>query len=110
LSYANAYNRILKPAMRAAGIKYGGFHRLRHTCGTELRRRGAALDQVQLDLGHHDLAFTRRVYVHTDADDGPDPALLDELAGCAPTPPRRLHVVDSDHRTPKHAPVARAQA
>jgi integrase len=93
MNYANAYNRILQPAMRAAGIEYGGFHRLRHTTGTELRRRGAALDAVQLHLGHHDLAFTRRVYVHTDADDGPDPALLDELTGCAPSPQRRLRVV-----------------
>jgi integrase len=82
LDYSNAYNRILVPAMRAAGIEYGGFHRLRHTTGTELRRRGVALDHVQAQLGHHDLAFTKRVYVHTTAEDGPDPSLLDDLAGC----------------------------
>lgn len=72
MNYANAYNRILKPAMLAAGIEYGGFHRFRKTTGTELRRRGASLESIQLHLGHHDLAFTRRVYVHMDADDGPD--------------------------------------
>jgi integrase len=87
MSYANAYNRILKPAMLAAGIEHGGFHRLRHTCGTELRRRGATLEEIQLHLGHHDLSFTRRVYVHLDAEDGPDATLLDDLAGCAPAPP-----------------------
>jgi integrase len=107
MNYANAYNRILKPAMRTAGIEYGAFHRLRHTTGTELRRRGAALDEVQLHLGHHDLAFTRRVYVHTGDDDGPDPAILDDLTGCAPASQRRLRVVPTDETTAKAAaPVA----
>jgi integrase len=84
MSYANVYHRILKPAMLAAGIEHGGFHRLRHTTGTELRRRGATLEEIQLHLGHHDLGFTRRTYVHLDAEDGPDATLLDDLAGCAP--------------------------
>src|SRR5438067_1230998 len=91
LNYANAYNRMLKPAMRAAGIDDGAFHRLRHTCGTELRRRDASLEEIQLHLGHGDMGFTRRVYVHLDAEDGPDPTLLDDLSGCAPAP-RRLKV------------------
>ncbi|MBM2824181.1 MAG: integrase family protein [Thermoleophilia bacterium] len=80
--YGNLYHRTLTPAMRAAGIEYGGFHRLRHSCGTQLRRRGASLEEVQLHLGHEDLSFTRRVYVHLDASDGPNPELLDDLAGC----------------------------
>ena len=90
--YSNTYRQIV-PLMRAAGIEYGAFHRFRHTNGTELRRRGVPLDEIQLQLGHHDLSFTQRVYVHTDAEDGPDPALLDDVAGCAPTP-RRLRVVN----------------
>jgi hypothetical protein len=57
--------------MFAAGIEHGAFHRLRHSCGTQLRRRGASLEEVQLHLGHEDLSFTRRVYVHLDASDGP---------------------------------------
>lgn len=36
---------------------------------TEIQRRRAVL-----------------VYVHLDADDGPDPEMLDDLAGCAPAP------------------------
>lgn len=32
---------------------------------TQLRRRGATLEEVQLHLGHEDLSFTRRVYVHS---------------------------------------------
>jgi integrase len=86
LDYSNLHKRIA-PAMRAAGIGHGAFHRLRHTCGTELKRRGAALEQIQLHLGHHDLSFTNRVYVHLDAEeDGPDPEMLDDLAGCAEAP------------------------
>jgi integrase len=80
------------PFMRAAGIEYGAFHRFRHTNGTELRKRGVPLDEIQLQLGHHDLAFTQRTYVHLDAEDGPDPTLLDDLAGCA----RSLRVVQED--------------
>jgi integrase len=60
-NYSNLYNRILRPAMRAAGIEDGAFHRLRHTTGTELRRRGVAPDAIQLHLEHHDPAFTARV-------------------------------------------------
>jgi len=86
-NYANLYNRVLKPAMRAAGIEYGGFHRLRHTCGTEAARHDKASRQIQRYLGHHDSAFTERVYVHLEADDGMDPAALDDLAGCSPSKP-----------------------
>lgn len=61
---------------------HGAFHRFRHSCATQLRRRGASLEEIQLHMGHGDLSFTRRVYVHLDSSDGPDPELLDELAGC----------------------------
>jgi integrase len=94
LNYSNLYKRIA-PAMRSAGISHGAFHRLRHTTGTELKRRGAGLDQIQAHLGHHDLAFTMRVYVHVDGEEaGPDPAVLDDLTGCA-VAPRRMEVVAS---------------
>jgi len=68
--------------MLEAGIEHGAFHRLRHSCGTQLRPRGASLEEIQLHLGHEDLSFTRRVYVHLDASDGPNPELLDDLTGC----------------------------
>jgi integrase len=77
LDYANAYNRILKPAMRKAGITWGGAHRLRHTTATHLIRNGASANQAQLWLGHHDPGFTARTYVHLDASDLPDPAVFD---------------------------------
>jgi integrase len=79
LDYANAYNRILRPAMRKAGITWGGAHRLRHTTATHLIRNGASANQAQLWLGHHDPGFTARTYVHLDTNDLPDPAIFDNL-------------------------------
>ena len=76
---ANLYNRMLKPAMRNAGIPHGGFHRLRHTCATQLIRNGATPSQAQLWLGHHDPGFTARTYVHLSGDDLPDPEILAAL-------------------------------
>lgn len=48
--------------------------------GRRSRRRRLAAPVV----ADHDLSFTRRVYIHLDAEDGPDATLLDDLAGCAP--------------------------
>jgi integrase len=79
LDYANAYNRIIKPAMRKAGITWGGAHRLRHTAATHLVRSGASANQAQLWLGHHDPGFTARTYVHLGTSDLPDPAIFDSL-------------------------------
>ena len=87
LDYANVYNRTLKPAMRRAGITWGGAHRLRHTTATHLVRNGASANQAQLWLGHHDPGFTARTYVHLDSDDLPDPGIFDSYfpnVGAAP--------------------------
>ena len=65
-----------KPAMRAAGIEHGGWHLLRHTAATRLVEAGARPDQAQRWLGHHDLAFTMRTYVHPAEDDLPDPDVV----------------------------------
>jgi integrase len=79
LDTANAYNRILKPAMSKAEIEWGGFHRLRHTTATHLVRNGASAKEAQLWLGHHDPAFTARTYVHLESADLPDPAIFNGL-------------------------------
>lgn len=55
---------MFKPAARAAGVDWAGFHTLRHTCATELFRRGLNPKQVQVWLGHHSPAFTLATYVH----------------------------------------------
>lgn len=66
----------MKPAMRSVGIDHGGWHRLRHTRATRLVEAGARPDQVQRQLGHHDLAFTMRTYLHAADDDMADPDAL----------------------------------
>lgn len=68
---ANLHARMLKPAARAAGVPWCGFHTLRHTCATTLFRRGLNAKQVQLWLGHSSPGFTIAAYVHLLPDDLP---------------------------------------
>jgi integrase len=69
---ANLANRVLKPAARTAGVGWASWHTLRHTCATELFRRGLNAKQIQLWMGHHSPAFTLSTYVHLIDDDLPD--------------------------------------
>ena len=72
LSAGNVARRVLKPAARRAGLERAAFHTLRHTCATELFRRGLNAKQVQVWLGHHSPSFTLAVYVHLLSDDLPE--------------------------------------
>jgi integrase len=85
LDPGNVMTRVLKPAAVKAGLgqwvvahgrrhaeSWVGFHTLRHTCGSELFRKGWNAKQVQLQLGHHSPAFTMSVYIHVLPDDLPD--------------------------------------
>lgn len=73
IDYSNTFQRVLRPALRRAGITTGGFHRLRHTCATVLFDSGANAVAVSRLLGHGDPAFTLRTYIHA------DPTLLPDL-------------------------------
>jgi integrase len=79
LDSSNVFGRVLKPAARAAGVPWAGFHSLRHTCATMLFRSGLNAKQVQVWLGHHSPAFTLATYVYLLPDDLPDPAFLDGI-------------------------------
>lgn len=85
LSYANVYNRVLRPALIDAGIAtveerdekgrptkvdYHGvaFHAFRRACGSLLLSRGRTLKQVQGWLRHAQLTTTANVYM-TQVDD-----------------------------------------
>ncbi|MGH3426953.1 MAG: tyrosine-type recombinase/integrase [Mycobacteriales bacterium] len=81
---ANLHARVLKPAARAAGVPWVGWHTLRHTCGSILFRHGANAKQVQAWLGHHSPAFTLATYVHLLEDDAPSPAVFDAIAAVRP--------------------------
>jgi integrase len=73
LNQSNIYNRILHPALEAAGIavKVGekwdyqgvGFHAFRRACGSLLVNAGMDLKQVQQRLRHAQLATTLASYV-----------------------------------------------
>jgi integrase len=89
LTYANVYNRVLRPALRDAGIAvkvgvdergrdvwdYRGvaFHAFRKACGSLLLAHGKTLKQVQGWLRHAQLTTTMNVYIHQ-VDDGLGPA------------------------------------
>lgn len=79
LDPSNVFSRVMKPAARAAGVPWAGFHTLRHTCATMLFRNGLNAKQVQVWLGHHSPAFTLATYVHLLPDDLPEPSFLDSL-------------------------------
>jgi integrase len=91
LDYANLYNRVLKPAARAAGVPWVAFHTLRHTCATLLfTRQGLNAKQVQHWLGHHSAAFTLDTYVHLLADDLPQPTTFEFSIEKQVTTPRTV--------------------
>lgn len=63
VSHSNFYNRIWKPAARAAGFdRPPRIHDLRHTHASWLIAEGNTLEQVQDQLGHESIVTTRSVY------------------------------------------------
>lgn len=80
---------IAKTALRAAGVRHGGAHRLRHTAATQMLRRGASLTEIAQVLRHRRVNTTA-IYAKVDRDslralarawpdDAPDPARVREL-------------------------------
>jgi integrase len=78
LDSSNLMARVLKPAARAAGVPWVGFHTFRHTSATRLFHRGLNPKQAQVWLGHHSPAFTLARYTHLMSDDLPG-SVFDEL-------------------------------
>jgi integrase len=81
IDVTNFYNRVYKPAARAAGVPWATLHTLRHTCASVLfNKAGLNPKQVQAWLGHHAASFTLDTYVHLLDEDIQDaPAALDAL-------------------------------
>src|ERR1017187_3034815 len=60
---ADGLDEILDGARRRAGLTRGTCHQLRHTCLTQLRKAGMALEAVQAQAGHASIESTR-IYLH----------------------------------------------
>lgn len=103
LDPGNLHARVLKPAARAAGVGWCGFHSLRHSAGSRWFARGWNVVQVSKALGHATPDFTMRVYLHDLDPDLPaspfDPPEVtrSEPAGAAPS--RRVDEVVLDAQT-----------
>ncbi|WP_416369683.1 tyrosine-type recombinase/integrase [Tritonibacter mobilis] len=90
-SIANLHNRMLKKwtaranelakngaDSRLTPVENWGFHAIRHAYASRLISAGANLKQLQVYMGHHDPAFTMRVYGHLFPDDAA--AVLEKMA------------------------------
>ena len=60
--------RVLRKALKQAGIKSMGLHALRHTFATNAVRANVDLRTLSEMLGHTKVAFTMQQYVHSDMD------------------------------------------
>ena len=65
----NALKRYIQPAAKELGIKLGGFHDLRHSLTTNLRRAGVHPKVVSDILGHSKVNLAMDVYDRTDLQD-----------------------------------------
>ncbi|WP_354700518.1 integrase [Paraconexibacter sp. AEG42_29] len=74
----NLRPRVLKPAAKAAGADWAGFHTFRHTYASLMLARGANLLQLSRALGHHSPAFTLTVYTHLLQGEHAQPLDLDQ--------------------------------
>ena len=90
-STANLHNRMLPKWIARANelakngadsrltpVENWGFHAIRHAYASRLISAGANLKQLQVYMGHHDPAFTMRVYGHLFPDDAS--AVLERMA------------------------------
>jgi len=105
-------HRTWYPLLMKAGVRHVRFHDLRHGFATLLLDHGESPYYVQAMLGHHDAAFTMRVYGHRMPKDhrGVDrlvdlvPPVADQLQNPAPNRPV---LSTSDHEKPNKAVGAR---
>ncbi len=63
----NNAKRGLQRLLRRAGVTHGGWHRLRHTCGSLLVATGADLATIAKALGHAPGSTMTLRYVHSDS-------------------------------------------
>lgn len=103
LSPSSVRSRVLIPAAESVGLRWMGFHTLRHTCASLLFEAGKNVKQVQEWLGHADPGFTLRTYVHLMDDGLGDADFLDLAVFPAGKDGQRI----GQHEPPKTADIER---
>lgn len=63
------FARWWRRCLDEAGVRYRTPHTARHTYATSWRKRGLAIDEIQILLGHSSIKTTAEIYVHTSVDD-----------------------------------------
>lgn len=63
------FARWWRDCLNRAGVRYRTPHTARHTFATSWRKRGLAIDELQILLGHSSMATTAGIYVHTGIED-----------------------------------------
>lgn len=75
--YVNPLGQLVKPEyltihfpifLEKNGLRRIRFHDLRHSCATLLYHEGVSLKDIQMWLGHSDIATTSNIYTHLDFD------------------------------------------
>jgi integrase len=67
--------------LASAGVAYRSPHTARHTFATRWRRRGLAIAEIQILLGHSSVRTTADLYVHTRVEDVAEHMALIEAQG-----------------------------
>jgi integrase len=78
LNPGNAMKRHVRPAAEKLGITLSGWHDLRHSLVTQLRKCGWAAKVVSEIVGHSTPHITETIYDHADREDFR--GALDEMA------------------------------
>lgn len=65
-TFSNVFERHMKRMQRSLHLQTLSPHELRHTFGTDLRRRGVDIYTIQKVMGHKDINVTANLYVHNE--------------------------------------------
>jgi integrase len=66
--HPDTLSKMWTKAIAAAGVPRIRLHDARHTCGTTMHLQGVPAALISAWLGHADVAFTMRTYVHSQPD------------------------------------------
>lgn len=66
--HPDTLSKMWTKAVKAAGVPVIRLHDARHTCGTTMHLQNVPAAVIAAWLGHADVAFTMRTYVHSQPD------------------------------------------